>query len=207
MYEEAAPGACDTCLLNANILGNSAVMGPAVTSWVADFHAGDRGVIEQCYREHYRAVVSAVARLLVGADAETVTHEVFYRLLWNAKLRENFQGGSFDAWLTQVATNLARDHLRRYRREQSEPSDAPLGDDAARDGGGADEVEAKMMIDRFRHERLPAQWEGVFDARFLRQLSQRDAAQELGMHRTTLVYQEQRIRALLKDFLLRGELP
>jgi RNA polymerase sigma-70 factor, ECF subfamily len=202
--EEAALDAGDTTLLDANFLASSAVMSPDARGWVAGFHAGDRRVLEQCYRDHYRAVVGAVARLLMGADAETVTHEVFYRLLWNAKLRENFQGGSFDAWLTQVATNLARDHLRRYRREQSEPEATP--DEGGRSSRGvADEVEAKITIDRFRRACLPAEWEGVFNARFLRQLSQRDAAKELGMHRTTLVYQEQRIRTLLKEFLLRGE--
>jgi RNA polymerase sigma-70 factor, ECF subfamily len=176
-------------------------------TWLADFHAGDRSLLEQCYRDHYRTVVRAVGRLLMGADAETVTHEVFYRLLWNEKLRSNFVGGNFDAWLTQVATNLARDHLRRYRREQSESHEETADGDPSCGGGVADEVEAKVMIDRFRRECLPAEWAGVFEARFLRQLSQRAAADELGMHRTTLVYQEQRVRALLEDFLLRGEQP
>jgi RNA polymerase sigma-70 factor, ECF subfamily len=191
-------------LLDANLLASSEGMPADVSSWLEDFHAGDRAVLEQCYRDHYRGVVGAVRRFLAGADAETVTHEVFFRLLWNSKLRENFQGGRFDAWLAQVATNLARDHLRRYRREQSAPLEEPP-DDVLPNAGAADEIEAKMMIDRFRRERLPAEWEGVFDTRFLRQLSQRDAAKELGIHRTTLVYQEQRIRALLKDFLLPGE--
>jgi RNA polymerase sigma-70 factor (ECF subfamily) len=174
--------------------------------WLADFHAGDRATLERCYRDHHHAVIRAVARFLEAADAETVTHEVFYRLLHNARLRDNFQGGAFEAWITQVATNLARDHLRRYRREQPEPTDADTHDPAAPPGGMAEEVEAKMLIDRFRRELLPAEWERVFDARFLRQLSQRDAAKELGMHRTTLVYQEQRIRASLREFLLRGDL-
>ncbi len=181
-------------------------MASATQGWLADFHAGDRATLEQCYRDHHRAVIRAVARFLASADAETVTHEVFFRLLHNARLRENFQGGTFEAWLTQVATNLARDHLRRYRREQGEPTDADTHDPAAKASGMAEEVEARMLIDRFRRELLPAEWERVFDARFLRQLSQRDAAKELGMHRTTLVYQEQRIRASLREFLLRGEL-
>jgi RNA polymerase sigma-70 factor (ECF subfamily) len=172
------------------------------TRWVASFHAGDRAVLEQCYRDHFRAVVATVGRLLRGADAETVTHEVFYRLLTNPGLRENFRGGNFDAWLTQVAMNAARDHLRRYRREQPEsPADA-LPDEAPR--GSAEEIDAKIAIDRFRRERLPPELAELFEARFTRQLSQRDAAAELGMPRTTLIYQEERVRSLLKDFLLRG---
>ncbi len=167
--------------------------------WVADFHAGERPLLEQCYRDHYRGVVATVGRMLTGADAETVTHEVFYRLLSNPQLRENFQGGNFDAWLAQVATNAARDHLRRYRREQPEGPEGPGADSP---GASADEADARMTIDRFKRERLPPDLAGVFEARFLRQLSQREAAEELRMPRTTLVYQEQRVRSLLKSFVL-----
>jgi RNA polymerase sigma-70 factor (ECF subfamily) len=177
-------------------------MHAGTTRWLADFHAGDRDVLEQCYRDYYRSVVGTIGRLLAGADAETVTHEVFYRLLSNPGLRENFQGGNFDAWLSQVATNAARDYLRRYRREQPEvPDTAPIEDAA---GGAADEADAKMTVDRFKRERLPADLAGLFEARFLRQLTQRQAAEELGMPRSTLVYQEARIRSLLRDFVLGG---
>ncbi|MGO8992224.1 MAG: RNA polymerase sigma factor [Polyangiaceae bacterium] len=169
------------------------------TRWVADFHAGDRGLLEQCYRDHYRAVVSTIGRFLMGADAETVTHEVFYRLLSNPRLRENFQGGNFDAWLTQVATNSARDYLRRYRREQPEQPDTAGPEEAPH---ASEEVDAKMMVERFRRESLPADLAAVFEARFLRQLSQRQAAEELKMPRSTLAYQEERIRSLLKTFVL-----
>jgi RNA polymerase sigma-70 factor, ECF subfamily len=165
-------------------------------------------VLEQCYRDHCPGVMRTVGRLLTGADAETVTHEVFYRLLSSSKLRENFQGGNFDAWLTLVATNSARDHLRRIRREQPELDADTAASSHTSDPPPpnlTDEIEAKLLIDRFRKERLPPEWANVFEARFLRQLPQRQAAESLGMHRTTLVYQEQRIRALLRDFLLRGE--
>ncbi|NPC78158.1 RNA polymerase subunit sigma-70, partial [Pyxidicoccus fallax] len=57
----------------------------------------------------------------------------------------------------------------------------------------------------FRREHLPAKWAPVFEARFVRQLSQREAAAALGLHRTTLAYQELRIRSLLKKFLLPPE--
>jgi RNA polymerase sigma-70 factor (ECF subfamily) len=183
-------------------------------AWLADFHAGHRVVLEQCYRAQYGKVMRAVGRMLTRADAETVTHEVFYRLLSSARLRESFQGGSLDAWLAQVATNTARDLLRRQRREQPEEaagdaraSRANTNCEGAEGGTFADEVDAKLLIERFRAERLPPEWRGVFDARFLRQLPQRRAAAELGIPRTTLVYQEQRIRALLRDFVLRGGEP
>lgn len=177
--------------------------------WLAAFHAGDRDAIERTYRDHYRAVTVAVGRLLREADAETVTHEVFFRLLSDRNLRENFQGGSLPAWLTRVATNSAIDHRRRYGREQGHPGE---GTTAQADAGEAvgradDELEAKLLVERFARECLPAEWRAVFDARFLRHLSQRAAAMELGMRRTTLSYQEGRIRALLTQFLVRTERP
>lgn len=169
---------------------------------LGDFHAGSRGVLEQCYRDHYRTVVGAVGRVVVGADAETVTHEVFYRLLSEPRLRANFQGGNFGAWLAQVATNAARDHLRRYRREQPGVPEGSLPDAAP--SAPSEEIDAKMAIDRFRRECLPPDLAPLFEARFVRQLSQREAAEELGVPRSTLIYQEDRVRSLLKEFVLRG---
>jgi RNA polymerase sigma-70 factor (ECF subfamily) len=174
--------------------------------WLSAFHAGERWALEECYREHASKVAAAARRLLGGVDAETILHDVFYRLLSSAKMRASFQGGNIGAWLTQVATRSAIDDLRRRRRETS-----PLEEDGreiesvAREGERRDadeELEAKMLVERFRKERLPPEWESLFDARFLRQLPQRDAARELGIPRSTLVYQEQRIRALLQRFLL-----
>ena len=177
--------------------------------WLAALHDGERAVVEQCYREHYGTVAAAIARILTEADTETVTHEVFYRLLSDRGLRENFHGGSFGAWIARVATNRALDYRRRYRREQSELPEgaaAPVDPGAAADRAD-DELAARMLVDRFRRECLPPAWGAVFDARFLRHLPQRLAAKELGMHRTTLVYRESRIRALLTKFLLRAERP
>jgi RNA polymerase sigma-70 factor (ECF subfamily) len=60
-------------------------------------------------------------------------------------------------------------------------------------------------VERFCREHLPAKWAKVFDARFLRQLPQREAARELGIQRSTLAYQEQQVRELLTAFLLSAE--
>jgi RNA polymerase sigma-70 factor (ECF subfamily) len=61
------------------------------------------------------------------------------------------------------------------------------------------------MIDRFRAHHLPAKWRGVFEVRFVQQLDQSEAARVLGIHRTTLVYQEFRVRQLLRKFFLQKE--
>ena len=48
--------------------------------WLERFHAGERDVIEECYRDHFRVVEHAVGQVLRGADKETVIHEVFLQL-------------------------------------------------------------------------------------------------------------------------------
>ncbi len=177
--------------------------------WLRAFHAADRKLIAEVYEEHYDAVHAAVRRRLDPSDAENAVHEVFFRLLSDEKLRENFEGGNLRAWITRVAINQAIDSSRRRCRETiTAPDDAfaqaeRLG--SADPFSGEEEREAAALVDRFRRDCLPAKWHAVFEARFLRQLSQRDAAQTLGMQRTTLVYCEIRIRALLRKFLLKTE--
>lgn len=167
------------------------------------FHGGERWAIEKTYREHASRVIAAARRLVGPVDAETITHEVFYRLLSNAQTRASFLGGNLGAWLVQVAVRMVVDDLRKRRREtgsnEETSSNSELG--AAID----DELEAKILVDRFRAEILPSEYAPLFEARFIRHLPQRDAARELGIPRSTLVYQEQRVRELLQKFLLRGD--
>ena len=183
----------------------SDALAPAlVSAWLERFHSGEQAVMEACYRDHFADVDASVGRLLRGADRETVVYEVFYRLLSRPEFRKGFGGGSLGAWLSTVARNLALDHLRAQQRHQSVPLDEvpELPSPAERFEEAA---EARMLVDRFREQVLPAKWAGVFQARFIEQRDQRDAAASLGIARTTLAYQELRIRSLLKKFLLRGE--
>lgn len=174
----------------------------AEESRLAAFHAGDRTVLEQCYRDHFATVAAAAGRILQRVDAETVTHEVFHRLLASAEMRATFRGGDLGAWLARVSTNRAIDHRRRYAREESLSPTLPV--EAARTDD-AERLSARRIVERFRSERLPPKWERVFQARFFDQLGQREAALALGMSRTTLMYQEHRIRALLRKFVLEDE--
>jgi len=167
--------------------------------WLQKFHRGDRGTLESCYREHFSTVERAIGGMLSTADRETVTHEVFSRLLSQADLRQSFHGGSLAGWLTRVARNQAIDFRRRQGRELSATGEE--GPDTAVPSWEAS-AEARLLVDRFRKEHLPAEWVGVFELRFLQQLPQREAASRLSIHRTTLAYRELRIRRLLRAFLL-----
>jgi len=172
-------------------------------AWLEGFHRGDREILSRCYQDYVRTVAWAVRPLVGGIDQETVVHDVFCRLFANAQARRSFSGGNLGAWLITIARRQAIDHRRRIAREQlTDPGD--LGDVATpaiveeRDA----DTELRVLVARFRERFLPAKWEPVFQVRFLEQLPQRDAARRLGIPRTTLVYQELRIRALLRQFML-----
>jgi RNA polymerase sigma-70 factor (ECF subfamily) len=178
---------------------------PQDAHWLARFHAGERDAIEGCYRDYFRVVDHAVGKVLHGADKETVIHEVFLQLLSRAELRLSFTGGGFSAWLSTVAHHQAIDFWRRYRKERSLEQTTVNGRafEPAQSGEPFERaVDARLAIDRFRRECLPAKWAAVFEARFVSGLDQRAAAARVGISRTTLVYQEMKVRRLLRKFLL-----
>ena len=177
--------------------------------WLERFHAGDRDVLGACYEDHFGTVSRAVGRVLHGADRETVVHEVFLALIAEERVRRSFRGGAFRAWLSTMARRRAIDYARRHGRERLvEPAVADaLHGGASRAGDSPERIvegaEARRIVADFVREILPEKWREVFEARFLRQLSQREAARALGMRRTTLAYQEMRVRGLLRRFVLR----
>ena len=177
----------------------------APTTWLEGFHAGDRAVLDEVYRAHVDAVHRSAGGVLGGADLETVVHEVFFKVMTNAVLREGFQGGDLAAWLVVIARNHAIDYVRRRNREEPAGLDV-LGAHDVLPTASAARAEAALLIQQFCAEVLPSKWRPVFEARFVEHLTQTEAAAALRMRRTTLVYQELRIRRLLNGFLL-GDAP
>jgi RNA polymerase sigma-70 factor (ECF subfamily) len=171
--------------------------------WLAQFHRGDRAAFESLYRDYFRTVEGAVARVLVGADKETVVHDVFCQLMTHAEVRSAFRGGSFGAWIGTLARNRAIDFHRRRNLEQ------PMGTDVEAFAGDLEtrsfepKSEARLVLERFSGS-LPEKWRRVFVKRFVEGLEQAEAASALSMSRTTLAYQEYRIRRLLRRFVLQG---
>jgi RNA polymerase sigma-70 factor (ECF subfamily) len=177
----------------------------AAGDWLDDFHRGARRCLEACYRDHFDTVDRAVAALVAGADRETLVHEVFFRLLTDESLRRAFRGGAFAAWLRVVARNQAIDYARRRRLEVPFASEPNLPDAPAVAVAMERDLDVRLTLERFRERRLPPKWRPVFDARFIAQHDQPTAARSLGMRRTTLAYQEYRIRRLLRRFVLEGD--
>jgi RNA polymerase sigma-70 factor, ECF subfamily len=175
------------------------------TSWLERFHGGDRAVLDEVYRAHVDAVHRSARGVLGGADSETVVHEVFFKVMTKADLRTSFQGGDLAAWLVVIARHHAIDYVRRSSREQPAGLDVVGAPDAPQ-AVGAPRADAALLIQKFCAEVLPQKWRPVFEARFVEHLTQTEAAASLRMRRTTLVYQELRIRRLLNGFLL-GDTP
>jgi RNA polymerase sigma-70 factor (ECF subfamily) len=171
----------------------------ARSDWLRRFHEGDRAIIEGIYREHFATVSRAVGAMTGPADRETLIHEIFLRLLSQPPLRCSFRGGDLAAWLTVVSRNHAIDGARHRRLEV--PASAAAAKDHAGPDSGESGIEARLLIERFRRETLPPRWAPVFEARFLRQLSQEEAAATLGLGRTTLAYREARVRRLFRRFV------
>lgn len=77
--------------------------------------------IETLYRARYRGFVETVATICGGYErAHDAVQEGFARAL---KAKQQFNGGSLDAWVMRIAINAALDTHRRQRPDQ------PLGDD------------------------------------------------------------------------------
>jgi RNA polymerase sigma-70 factor, ECF subfamily len=170
--------------------------------WLRRFHDGETAILEELYRRGFHTMLADLTPLVGKADGETVVHEVFFRLLTQASLRQSFRGGRVDSWLGIVARNHAIDYLRRARREVPSGSElAALDTRVALSWEG--NAQARLLVEQFRREVLPAKWAGVFEARFIHQLSQQEAAAALGIGRTTLAYRETRVRRLLRKTLLR----
>ncbi len=175
--------------------GSGAVSHPA---WLVAFRNGDRATIENCYREYFDVVDKEIARVLCGADRDTAVHEVFFKLISRADVRESFAGRNLAAWLATMARHHAIDFARRRGREVG-------GAELAVEQSGEQTVcpectaAAREILAMFG-ARLPASLRPVFEQRFVEQRSQRDAARALGMPRMTLAYKEKRIRALLDRF-------
>lgn len=174
--------------------------------WLKRFHAGDQAVIAEVYREHFDAATAAVSRYLRGPDGETVVQDLFVKMVSDQNFRENFQGGAFRAWLATVARNRAIDFLRKHRHEKlSDDGEIQEEVPEIKEQSFVGRLEARQLIEQFRQHELPEKWREVFEARFMRQLTQREAAAELKIPRTTIAYQEIRIRRKLEAFFLNAQ--
>ncbi|WP_163993840.1 sigma-70 family RNA polymerase sigma factor [Pyxidicoccus caerfyrddinensis] len=116
------------------------------------------GAVAEAAREHERFLWGLCYRMTgVAADADDLVQETYARALASPPEHQE----SLRPWLTRVAVNLARDHLRRRRREgyvgpwlpspldtadaTSPELDVPPGVEARLPGGGSTEGRYELL--------------------------------------------------------------
>jgi RNA polymerase sigma-70 factor (ECF subfamily) len=92
-------------------------------TWVAAARDGDRAAFGQLYVRYARMVHGVLLAKVPVGDVDDLVQDVFIRALRRlSTLRET---GSFGAWLTAIARNVANDYHRRSVPEESLTHDAP----------------------------------------------------------------------------------
>lgn len=94
------------------------------------FSLGEIDAFETLVRQFQGDIYACIVRIVRDSGiAEDLTIETLWRIY---RSRHQFQpDGNFGAWARRIATNLAIDHLRRSRPEQSlltEPAGVPESD-------------------------------------------------------------------------------
>ncbi len=178
-------------------------------TWLQRWYAGEPDAIAWAYVKHFEDAVSAVGTIVPPWERESVVHDVFQRLLSNESSRRSYKGGSLRAFLCAAAQRVALDRWRKRRRT---PEVLAPPETAQHGAGGLsarqrilEHVANRQLLERFRTEALPAKLRSTFEARFVLQLTQREAAERLGVHRGTIIFREARVRRHLKRFLLSVE--
>ena len=91
-------------------------------TWVAAARDGDRAAFGRLYERYARMVHGVLLAKVPVGDVDDLVQDVFIRALRRlSTLRET---GSFGAWLTAIARNVANDYHRRSVPEESLTDDA-----------------------------------------------------------------------------------
>jgi RNA polymerase sigma factor (sigma-70 family) len=175
------------------------------------FREGDRDALAQVYWAYVDRIEGLLRRRLSlaggvsSSDIEDLMQEVFIRA-FAPETRLGFDGlRPFAPYLFTIARNTMVDWWRRRGREVPTVltlDDAPeevvaAGDEAA---GTFADPRTMVVVERFVRG-LPPELRAVHEARFDKGLSQRDAAEALGMGRQTLRTLERRLTDQLREAL------
>jgi RNA polymerase sigma-70 factor (ECF subfamily) len=96
-----------------------AVTDEQLIQWVAD---GDTSCLATLFERHHKAVYQFCLQMTRQPDrSEDLVQDVFIRILRKAG---SFRGeGLFKAWMFNIARNITLDHIRKAKRQDSEPLD------------------------------------------------------------------------------------
>ena len=124
--------------------------------------AGDREAFDCLYDRYEKPVFRFLLRYLRNAqDAEEIFHEAWIAVLRHEELK--FEPGSFQAWLYQVARNLALNRLRGRKRFENVCRLLP--DEEAVEVKEAEPPEGRAELVARALAKLPAPLVQVFELR------------------------------------------
>jgi RNA polymerase sigma-70 factor (ECF subfamily) len=84
---------------------------------VAASRSGDKNAFAALVRRHSKRVYAVCIGILGNpADSDDIFQETFVKGM--TKIHTLRRGAQFAAWITQIARNLCRDHLRRHSRRR-----------------------------------------------------------------------------------------
>ncbi|HOB87139.1 MAG TPA: sigma-70 family RNA polymerase sigma factor [Bacillota bacterium] len=115
----------------------------------------DRQAQKELFEHYYRRTYAVVYRMVGSRElAEDFTQEAFIKAFQNrSQLRDP---GKFGAWLAVIATNLARNHLKREKKLYFSDDPAALNTGSAA-AGTEEQVMRKLELEQVRRaiRRLP----------------------------------------------------
>ncbi|HZI11858.1 MAG TPA: sigma-70 family RNA polymerase sigma factor [Myxococcus sp.] len=172
-----------------------------------------RAHVEEAAREHERFLWGLCYRMTgVAADADDLVQEVYARTLASPPERTE----SLRPWLTRVAVNLARDHLRRRKREayvgpwlpspvETPETEVPPGVEARLPSGGSTEnryelLESVSYAFLLALEALAPKQRAVLLLRDVFDYSVREVAEALGMSEPNVKVVHHRARAAMAEY-------
>jgi RNA polymerase sigma factor (sigma-70 family) len=193
-------------------------------SRLAAFRAGDRNVLTQVYRHYVRAVDAYLRAVATstrqvdlcqpGARADLL-QDIFVRA-FSPTARQSYDATRpFSAYLKAIARNCFLNSLRVRRHEDLDSleevlENAQVSEGLASDGLSCYDPKISRVVLNYLAQ-LPLSLRTIYEARFVLDRSQQDAAKALGLTRRQLRTSENRIQtglrvALAKAGLSREEL-
>jgi RNA polymerase sigma-70 factor, ECF subfamily len=172
----------------------------------------DQAVLELAdFDEVVRVYRPRILRFLLSSltdrdAAEALTQECFLKA-WSA--RQQFRGdSSLSTWLTRIAVNLMRDHLRSrslrfWQKTRGSALDVMDISDWVPDGRSSPEnlaVARQRVADVWRAvEKLSVQQRAVFTLRFVEEMELDEIAITIGMNLSTVKSHLYRALAIIRD--------
>ncbi|MBY4676364.1 RNA polymerase sigma factor [Marinobacterium arenosum] len=140
--------------------------------------------LDALYQQHRPALLSHLQRMVKDPHiAEELLHDTFIRLSRMPALSSIRQPKSF---LLKVASNLALDHLRQCQRQPDSGGEEELAEQASSEPGQLDLLLQERRQRRLREaiDQLPPRARETLLLVRYRELTLREAAQELGISQT-----------------------